>query len=201
MAQAKTLTNDQLNTVLKYVEKRSKQPVRDYVIVLLSFKAGLRAAEIAGLDWDDVTDAFGNIGQPGENGAMFLTIPADIAKKGHTRTVPMHNALRAALIALKGTTPAYLTKGSDPVVRGSIVPRMSANNLQQYVGRLYRSMGLQGCSSHSGRRSFITAAARAANNYGCSLKDVQRIAGHKYIDTTERYVDPSTQVAMLVGAL
>lgn len=201
MSQAKTLTNEQLNAVLTYVAERSKNPIRDYVIVLLSFKAGLRAAEIAGLDWDDVTDAFGNIGQPGPGGALFLTVPADVAKKGHRRSIPMHPALRAALIALKGTTPAHLTQGDQPVIRGAVVPRMTPNNMQQYIGRLYRSMGLHGCSSHSGRRSFITAAARVANNFGCSLKDVQRIAGHKYIDTTERYVDPSTQVAMLVGAL
>jgi hypothetical protein len=36
---------------------------------------------------------------------------------------------------------------------------------------LFKELGYEGCSSHSGRRSFITIAARNIDRSGCSLRD------------------------------
>lgn len=192
---AKTLTKEQVNTVMEYVHATSRAPLRDTVIVLLSFKAGLRVGEIAGLDWTDVCDAFGNVREDA------FTIPSDIAKKGSERELPMHPALYAALVAHKATSAH--TKGNDPVIPGRYQhrERVTPNTLQRYLARLYSSIGLHGCTSHSGRRSFITAAARVANDYQCSLKDVQIMAGHKYIDTTEGYIEASKGAYNLVRDL
>ena len=54
---------------------------------------------------------------------------------------------------------------------------------------LYTDVGLQGCSSHSGRRTFITASARMVAKVGGSLRDVQELAGHRALTTTERYIE------------
>jgi integrase len=193
---AKTLTNDELHTVLAETAKRSKFPLRDYVVILLGFKGGLRVGEIAGLDWSDVTNAFGVVRKDA------YRVPSDIAKKGSEREVPMHPALYAALVALHNATDKRFRGASDPVIRaldGS--GRMSANTLQKYIARLYTSMGLESCSSHSGRRSFITAAAQQANLHGCSLRDVQALAGHRNIETTEVYIGASPFRADLVRSL
>ncbi|WP_253278846.1 site-specific integrase, partial [Roseobacter sp. HKCCD7390] len=56
----------------------------------------------------------------------------------------------------------------------------------------YRDLGLLGCSSHSGRRTFITNAAKKITDVGGSLRDVQYLAGHTSLHTTERYIDYST---------
>lgn len=59
--------------------------------------------------------------------------------------------------------------------------------------RLYRYIGLNGCSSHSGRRTFITNAVRLVFKAGGSLRDVQQLAGHRSIDQTQAYIDGSAR--------
>ena len=53
----------------------------------------------------------------------------------------------------------------------------------------YKTFGLVGCSSHSGRRTFITNTARKISTVGGSLKDIQALAGHSSLQTTQRYID------------
>ena len=54
---------------------------------------------------------------------------------------------------------------------------------------LYKKLGMDGCSSHSGRRTFVTRAARAAVSAGGSLRDVQQLVGHANLTTTQKYIE------------
>ena len=59
--QAKPLTKAQVEAVLGYLAK-TRHPIRNRLIFLLSIRAGLRAREIALLTWSMVTDAEGKVG-------------------------------------------------------------------------------------------------------------------------------------------
>lgn len=201
MSKAKIVSDEALDRLLDDVVATSKRPQRDLAIVLLSFKAGLRAQEIAGLTWRDVTDASGNLSDT-------ITVPASIAKKGHERTIPMHPLVNEALSLLREASEATYTKGlgPQPVSKTAIIlsaqgwSPMSPNNLVQYLKRLYTRHGLD-ASSHSGRRSLITKMARVANEHGCSLFDVMQVAGHKDIETTEQYVVHSDNVHNMIRSI
>jgi integrase/recombinase XerD len=68
--------------------------------------------------------------------------------------------------------------------------------------RLYADLGLSGCSSHSGRRTFVTNAARLVFKAGGSLRDVQQLVGHHSIEQTQAYIDGSARAKRrLVGLL
>lgn len=60
--QAKVLNEHQLQALLAWLETR-RYSERNRLIVLLSFKGGLRAKEIAGLRWSMVMDASGNVSE------------------------------------------------------------------------------------------------------------------------------------------
>jgi len=66
---------------------------------------------------------------------------------------------------------------------------MKANSIVNWFVSLYAEIGADGCSSHSGRRTFITHAARNAHRAGASLRDVQMLAGHNSIEVTQGYID------------
>jgi len=56
----------------------------------------------------------------------------------------------------------------------------------------YKDLGFVGCSSHSGRRTFITNLAKKLSVVGGTLRDVQSLAGHSNLQTTQRYIEVDT---------
>jgi integrase/recombinase XerD len=177
--QAKVLTEDVVRRALQAVASRPTR-VRDTVMILLSVRAGLRACEISGLQWRMVLDAKGRV-------AETIEVSDAIAKKRSGRRVPLHPELRAALRrAARGVAR------SGPVVPSSRGGHLAANSIVNWFIALYREVGASGCSSHSGRRTFITTAARNAHRAGASLRDVQLLAGHASIETTQQYIEGDT---------
>ena len=179
--QAKILAANHIDDLLLFAET-TRYPVRDRVIVLLSFKAGLRAAEIANLTWEMVLDPQGGV-------CTSLELRDSAAKMGHGRVIPLHSDLRNALTALK-----KIARCGRPVILSERGNPMKARSIVIWFSRAYRAIGLDGCSSHSGRRTFITRAARLVHKAGGSLRDVQLLAGHRSIQTTQGYIDGDSDV-------
>ena len=93
----------------------SRYPERDRVIFLLSIKAGLRAKEMAALEWSMATDSQGSIGD-----AIALRNVASKGKNGG-REIPLNRDLRAALEALH-----RIRREGPYVIRSERGLRMSA---------------------------------------------------------------------------
>jgi len=180
--QAKILTRRQVRAAL-HRARRGRYPQRDRVMILLSVKAGLRAGEIAKLTWSMLLDADGRLGHR-------IELHDSAAKKRSGRTIPLHPELRRALLLLRRKT------GDDGAVirseRGG-ARGMRPSSVVNWFCRLYGDLRLNGCSSHSGRRTFITNAARLVFKAGGSLRDVQQLAGHRSIDQTQAYIDGSAR--------
>jgi len=174
--QAKTLCRSQV-ALLFTMLKGTRYPLRNKVIALLSIKAGLRAKEISNLSWDMITDAQGQL-----TSAIHLRNTASKGKSG--RVIPLNKELKAALHLLHkeaGPSPYVITTERSEQFSSAAIVNLFAG--------WYRTIGLQGCSSHSGRRTFITNAARKISTVGGSLRDVQVLAGHKALSTTQRYIE------------
>ena len=169
-------------------------PERDRVLVLLSFKAGLRAKEIAGLRWSMVTDSTGQL-------ADHFALPDRVSKgRNGGRVIPMHGDLREALAMLMLAEPDKV-RPNRPVIYSERGNGYSANAVAVWFHNRFRELGIQGASSHSGRRSFITAAARKIVEAGGSLRDVQELAGHASLATTQRYIEGDSAAKRKVIAL
>ncbi len=66
----------------------------------------------------------------------------------------------------------------------SIRAGFNANSLAQTFALLYAGAGLEGASSHSGRRTFLTSLA----NKGTAIHILKTLAGHRSISTTAAYL-------------
>jgi len=185
---AKILNDKQISICLKMIED-SRHAKRDRLIFLLSVKCAFRAKEIACITWSMVTDAEGSIGRK-----INLDNTASKGKGG--RSIFMHKDVKAALVEYQNE---LIEKGrkvelSDTVIISERGDSMRPGSIVHWFKRLYDSLGFNGCSSHSGRRTAITNLARKASTVGGSIKDVQRFAGHSKLAITEGYIDENEEV-------
>jgi integrase/recombinase XerD len=188
--QAKTLSKGQVEAVLGYLAK-TRHAARNRVIFLLSVKAGLRAKEIARLTWWMTNDSQGEIGR-----AICLQ---DSASKGRSgRTIPLSDEVRDALIEYRNLVISFVGPHVICTERSLKTSPQAIVNLFQ---RWYRHLGFLGCSSHSGRRTFITNAARKISTVGGSLRDVQMLAGHSNLRTTQAYIEANAEAQVRIVEL
>jgi integrase/recombinase XerD len=176
MPQAKTLSDKELRIVLATVAQ-GRHAARNRAMVLMSFWAGMRAGELAALRVGDVLVPDGTI-------RTEIRLEADQTKGSRGRVVMLGDKLRKELAAYVATLG---NQADDAPLFYSQVSRrgMSANTVAQLFLEIYAQAGIEGASSHSGRRTFITSLA----NKGVGVRVLMALAGHRHMSTTQRYID------------
>lgn len=174
MSQARVLNPTELRRVLDYVATR-RYSARNRAALLLTHYAGMRVAEVAALRINDVLNSDGTI-------KAEIRLMPNQTKGKHARTVYLNERMQKELaqyikcLKLKDVTkPLFYTQKREG---------FSPNTLTQYFFFLYRKVGLEGASSHSGRRSFLTGLA----NKGTAIHILKSLAGHRNISTTASYL-------------
>jgi integrase/recombinase XerD len=127
-----------------------------------------------------VTDSEGQIGD-----CIALT---NVASKGNSGGVIwLNKELKNSLIELWKTR--WHTDVNDYVIKSERNCMMSAQVIVNLFAKWYSTMGFEGCSSHSGRRTFITNAAKKISSVGGSIRDVQSLARHSSLNMTQKYIE------------
>lgn len=185
--QAKILTRQQVDAVAYHIGKR-RNGLRNKVVLYLSVRAGLRAKEIAELKWTMILGADGEVGSH-----INLTNHASKGLSG--RTIPINKELKALIADLYEFERMQhgFDTASSFVIRTERGNKTTAQVIVNQFYRWYHELGLVGCSSHSGRRTFITNAARKISTVGGSIRDVQILAGHSSLGTTQKYIEGDSE--------
>ncbi len=177
MAQARALGAAEMAQVLEHVNA-GRHAHRNRCFILLTHLAGLRVGEVASLRWLDVMTADGHIKDE-------VRLLPEMTKGKHARTVFISTRLRQELQQY-----ADIYRRAAPLdcplfySQKGMRSGFTANSLTQTIAKLYRGAGLDGATSHSGRRTFLTNLA----NKGTAIHLLRTLAGHRSISTTATYL-------------
>jgi integrase/recombinase XerD len=175
MTQAKTLTAQEFKQAMGHIAL-NRHPERNKVMLLLTHLAGMRVGEVAALRIGDVLDAENRI-------KSEIRLQAHQTKGNVGRAVFMSERLQKEIAVYIRTLRSK--NFSAPLFLTQKRTAFSANTLTQHFLVMYKRAGLEGASSHSGRRTFITSLA----SQGVSVRVLAALAGHSSIQTTQRYID------------
>ncbi len=175
--QAKTLSTQEIRRVLDYVATR-KHGERNRAMLLTMYYAGLRVKECAELRYEDVLDTEGKI-------RAEIRLTPDQTKGNKAGTVFVSEKLRKELQTYVNAVPFKDIK--DKLFYSQKRPKegWSSNTLCQFFHYLFKNVGIEGASSHSPRRTFVTNLA----DKGVSVRVLQSLCRHANISTTQAYID------------
>lgn len=175
MSQAKTLTTKELRRVLDSIAS-NPHSVRNRLMLLMTHWAGMRVGEVAALLIRDVRNADGSVKQE-------IRLDATQTKGKYARVVFVSDRLRKEIGLYLKTIPEETD--NRPLFSTQKRAAFSANTLCQTMNMIYKRAGIEGATSHSGRRSFITTLA----SKGIGVRVLASLAGHRSITTTQAYID------------
>jgi len=175
MAQAKSLTQNEIDQILRHIDSK-RMGYRDRVMFLLTVWSGMRIKEVASLRVCDVVAQDGTI-------KAEVRLSAEQTKGRHSRTVFLPEKLRRELAEYCKTKSLKFPE--LPLFYSVNGRAFSPNILCQHFYWLYRAAGVSGASSHSGRRTFITTLAAK----GIGVRVLASLAGHRSIAITQAYID------------
>ena len=175
--QAKTLNQNEIRKVLDYTATR-KHSSRNRCLLYTTFLSGMRVGEVASLRYSDVVNEDGTIKNE-------IRLTAEQTKGNEARVVFVNEKLRKEFERYIRTYKPINRNLKFFYSQKAESDGFTSNTLTQFFHYLYRRAGVDGASSHSGRRTFITNLATK----GVGVRVLMSLAGHKNISTTQAYID------------
>ena len=193
--QSKVLNKQQIEFVSTYLRSK-RNGLRNQTIFLLSVKSGLRAKEISQLSWREVLNSDGEVDS-------HINLTNQSSKGNSGRCIPLHKLVRRNLAEMYEYQSMfrYFDPKTSFVIRTERSPFTTSQTIVNMFQKWYSTLGLIGCSSHSGRRTFITETAKKISLVGGSLRDIQMMAGHQSLQTTQRYIEADSEAQTKVVCL
>ena len=174
----RVLAPDELERLLDRIPARTPLEARDRALLEVAYSCGLRAAELIGLDLDDVDF----------EGETLRTT----GKGSRTRVVPIGEpAQRALRRYLERARPALASSEGERALFVSVRGRrLSQSDVRRRLERWVREAAVAGrVSPHTLRHSFATHLLEG----GADLRSIQELLGHSSVSTTQIYtrVEPT----------
>lgn len=149
--------------------------LRDRAIYLLTLRAGMRIGTVAQLNLKDVIDASGNL-------KKVVILRKSITKGNKTVSAYLsHPELRKALEEWLESRKNNVRETLFYSQKGTA---FSPNSLSKMMLAHYQKAGLEGRSSHSGRRQF---ASNCLKN-GMDIVALSKVMSHSSLNTTMKYI-------------
>ncbi len=153
------------------LESHSKQ--RERASVSLMLYAGLRVAEVAALDLDDITI---------KDRSGIVRIRSGKGDKG--RIVPINLPVRKALASWLDVRPATATQALFP---GKNSSRLTTRQHERIVKQIGTESHVPDLTPHWLRYTF----AKRLEQHGAAIEQIRDLLGHASIETTRRYLSAS----------
>ena len=192
MKQARVLKDKELDALFRYVATR-KYAARDRAILACTYFGGMRIGEVSALRIKDVLAVDGTI-------KLEVNLTAEQTKGKYGRTVVLADKLRKELmdyLLTRFSKQELMALAYSDVINKALFTTQknddgfSANTLCYTIHMLYKNAGfLDGCSTHSGRRSFLTNLSAKS----VPLKVLMELAGHRQAQTTMRYINVTSDM-------
>lgn len=187
--QAKTLTKEDVKKVIDAINVR-KHSLRNATMFFLQYYTGVRVGELSSLRYSDIQREDGTI-------KSEFVLTAERTKTKDARTIYLNDKV---MKALKAYVAVYKANSIDDALfftQKRAREGFSANSLTQYFNALYKRAGIEGASSHSCRRTFITELA----NKGVGARVLMALSGHKSMAVLQRYIDVNDDIKKKAVAL
>ena len=181
---ARVLTSVEFKRVVK-MQEGNKHSLRNITCLYISFYLMLRAKEISNLTISTLVDKSGNLKKE-------VLLKRKMTKGSKQRRCYLTNEkLRKVLTEYLEMRKKNNTYHLDaPLILSQKKCAFSPDTMQKLFSRMFASVGLDGATSHSGRR---TGATNLFDN-GVDVRNVQVLLGHSQISSTIIYLQENPVV-------
>ncbi|MFQ5937303.1 MAG: site-specific integrase [Acidiferrobacterales bacterium] len=174
----RAISADQVHQLLASIDRRTAMGRRDYAILLLLARLGLRSSEVVFLELDDIDWNTGTLNVRGKCGERSqLPLPADVGKALASYLRRGRANATSRRVFLRAKAPVHGFRGASGV--GSV------------VRHALRRAGINAptCGTHQFRHGLATEMLRQ----GASLAEIGALLGHRHSQTTKIYAKVDIQ--------